>query len=53
MAYNVLKCDSSVKGSFSDKQFMCLLQSSNLDKIVNQWRCSQSVYSLNYRGTMR
>ncbi len=34
MAYNILKSDSSVKGSFSDKQFRCILDESYLDKIL-------------------
>lgn len=34
MAYNVLKRDSFVKGSFSDKQFKCLLDDSYLDHMV-------------------
>ena len=40
MAYNILKGDASVKGSFSDKQFKCLLDVSYLDKIVQAWLCS-------------
>lgn len=35
IAYNILKADTSFKGSFTDKQFKCLLDSSYLDKIVN------------------
>ena len=34
MAYNILKSDSSVKGSFSDKQFRCILDDSYLDRIL-------------------
>lgn len=33
-AYNLLKSETSVRGSFSDKQFLCLLDESFLDKIV-------------------
>ena len=33
-AYNLLKEETSVRGSFSDKQFKCLLDESFLDKIV-------------------
>lgn len=33
-AYNLLKSETSVRGSFSDKQFKCLLDESFLDKIV-------------------
>lgn len=33
-AYNLLKADSSIRGSFSDKQFQCLLDESFLDKIL-------------------
>lgn len=34
-AYNILKSDKSFKGSFSDKQFMCILDSNYLDKIIS------------------
>lgn len=34
MAYNILKADYSVKGSFSDKQFRCMLDESYLDRIL-------------------
>ena len=37
MAYNVLKSETSVKGSFSDKQFKCLLDEKYLDRIVRLW----------------
>ena len=33
-AYNLLRSETSVRGSFSDKQFRCLLDESFLDKIV-------------------
>ncbi len=33
-AYNLLKSETSVRGSFSDKQFKCLLDESFLEKIV-------------------
>lgn len=39
-AYNLLKAETSVRGSFSDKQFKCLLDESFLDKIVYSIRCS-------------
>ena len=37
IAYNILKSDKSFKGSITDKQFKCLLDSSYLDKIVINW----------------
>ena len=40
MAYNILKSDTSVKGSFSDKQYKCLLSPDYLDKILAAWMCS-------------
>lgn len=40
MAYNILKSDTSIKGSFSDKQYMCLLSPDYLDKILAAWLCS-------------
>ena len=36
-AYNLLKSETSLCGSFSDKQFKCLLDESYLDKIVNSY----------------
>ena len=39
-AYNLLKSDSSLRGSFSDRQFKCLLDESFLDKIVRFAVCS-------------
>lgn len=39
-AYNILKADTSLRGSFSDKQFRCLLDESFLDKIVCSAICS-------------
>ncbi len=33
-AFNLLKADTSLKGSFSDKQFKCLLDENFLDKIL-------------------
>ena len=39
-AYNVLKAETSIRGSFSDKQFKCLLDESFLDKIVYSAFCS-------------
>lgn len=38
-AYNILKSETSLKGSFSDKQFKCLLDPSYLDNIVDLWLC--------------
>ena len=40
IAYNILKSDTSFKGSFPDKQFKCMLDSDYLDKIVAKWLCS-------------
>lgn len=40
LAYNLLKTETSVNGSFSDKQFKCLLDDSFLDKIVSRALCS-------------
>lgn len=40
LAYNILKSDNSFKGSFPDKQFMCMLDSNYLDKIISNWLCS-------------
>ena len=37
IAYNILKSDTSFKGSITDKQFKCLLDSSYLDEIVINW----------------
>ena len=34
LAYNILKADSSIKGSFSDKQFRCMLDESYLERIL-------------------
>jgi len=39
-AYNLLKADTSLKGSFSDKQFKCLLDENFLDKILVAACCS-------------
>ena len=39
-AYNLLKADSSLRGSFSDKQFKCLLDEHFLDKILSSAFCS-------------
>lgn len=39
MAFNLLKSDTSLKGSFSDKQFKCLLDVQYLDRILLFW-CS-------------
>lgn len=40
IAYNILKSDTSFKGSFPDKQFKCMLDTNYLDKIVTRWFCS-------------
>ncbi len=40
IALNILKSEHSFKGSITDKQFKCLLDSSYLDKIVAEWICS-------------
>ena len=40
MAYNVLKSDTSIKGSFSDKQYNCMLSTDYLDSILAKWLCS-------------
>ena len=37
IAFNILKSEKSFKGSITDKQFKCLLDSKYLDKIVNNW----------------
>ena len=39
-AYNLLKSETSLRGSFSDKQFRCLLDEAFLDKIVRSAFCS-------------
>ena len=39
-AYNLLKAQSSLKGSFSDKQFKCLLDEAFLDKVIASALCS-------------
>ena len=39
-AFNLLKADSSLRGSFSDKQFKCLLDDAFLDKIISSVLCS-------------
>lgn len=40
IAYNILKSDTSFKGSFPDKQFKCMLDSTYLNKILAHWFCS-------------
>ena len=40
MAYNILKSDTTIKGSFSDKQYKCILSPDYLDKILEAWMCS-------------
>ena len=39
-AYNLLKAQSSLKGSFSDKQFKCLLDEAFLDEVIASALCS-------------
>ena len=39
-AYNLLKAQSSLKGSFSDKQFKCLLDEAFLDEVIVSALCS-------------
>lgn len=39
-AYNLLKAQSSLRGSFSDKQFKCLLDETFLDKVIASALCS-------------
>ena len=39
-AYNLLKARSFLKGSFSDKQFKCLLDEDSLDKVILSALCS-------------
>ena len=39
-AFNLLKADASLRGSFSDKQFKCLLDDAFLDKIISSVLCS-------------
>ena len=45
IALNILKSDRSFKGIITDKQFKCLLYSNYLNAIVNNWICSEIVYS--------
>jgi len=40
MAFNILKCETSLKGGISDKQFKCLLDELYLEKVVLAWICS-------------
>ena len=40
MAFNVLRSDKSVKGSFADKQFKCILSTDYLDAVLAMWVCS-------------
>lgn len=40
IALNILKSENSFKGSFTDKQFLCLLDRSYLEKIILNWICS-------------
>ena len=35
IALNILKSETSLKGSITDKQFQCLLDSRYLDKMIN------------------
>lgn len=40
IALNILKSETSFKGSITDKQFLCLLDHSFLEKIILNWVCS-------------
>lgn len=40
MAFNILKSDNSLKGSFPDKQFKCLLDENYLDLVLKNAFCS-------------
>lgn len=40
IALNILKSETTFKGSITDKQFKCLLDNEYLNKIVNCWICS-------------
>ena len=40
IALNILKSETTFKGSVTDKQFKCLLDNDYLNKIVNNWICS-------------
>ena len=40
ITFNILKSETSFKGSITNKQFKCLLDSSYLDKILVNWFCS-------------
>lgn len=40
IALNILKSEKTFKGSITDKQFKCLLDSAYLDKIMLGWICS-------------
>lgn len=40
IALNILKSETTLKGSITDKQFRCLLDSEYLNKIVKCWICS-------------
>ena len=37
MAYNILKSDTTFKGSMSDKQYRCLLDEKYFEKIINSF----------------
>jgi len=40
IALNILKSEKSFKGSITDKQFKCLLDTDYLNKILHNWICS-------------
>lgn len=40
IALNILKGEKSFKGSITDKQFKCLLDTAYLNKILHNWICS-------------
>ena len=47
LAYNLLKAETSVRGSFSDKQFKCLLDEIFLEKILYSAFSSSFLLSFN------
>jgi predicted transposase YbfD/YdcC len=40
MALNILRMETSFKGSISDKQFNCLLSEHYMEKLLTNWICS-------------
>jgi hypothetical protein len=45
-AFNFLKAEGSLRGSFSGKQFKCLLDDAFLDKIIASALCSLVQYTM-------